>query len=70
MRLTACEQECNGPWLSPIICKTLVTYYHEVDEMIPEPVFDQETDLELHAPIGVYALCTVAVRKLFILGLM
>jgi hypothetical protein len=70
VRLTACKQQRNGPWLSPIICETLVAYYREVDEMIPEPVFNQETDLELHAPVGAYALCAVAVRKPFVLGLM
>jgi len=36
-------------------------YYNHVGEAIPEPTFEVNTDLELHAPVGVYALCTAAV---------
>ena len=54
-------QRREGPWLSPIICKTLVAYYNEVELTLPEPSFGPTTDLEVNAPIGAYALCTVAI---------
>jgi hypothetical protein len=38
-----------------------VTYYNQLNEAIPEPAFEPDTDLELHAPVGAYALCTVTV---------
>ena len=36
-------------------------YYNQLGEAIPEPTFGPDTVLELHAPVGAYALCTVAV---------
>lgn len=56
-----CVQRREGPWLSPIICETLVAYYNEVELSLPEPSFGPATNLEVNAPIGAYALCTVAV---------
>jgi len=60
--LNARCQNREGPFLSPIICETLVMYYNHVDEPIPEPSFGPETDLEVYAPVGAYALCAAAVR--------
>lgn len=46
-----------------MICETLVTYYNGLGEAIPEAVCGSDTDLELHTPIGAYALCTASVCK-------
>ena len=44
-----------------MICETLAAYYNEVNMAFPEPSLGPESDLEVNAPIGAYALCAVAV---------